>query len=74
MPHIDVMLWPGRDEETKKKFGEKVVKDAMEILGVKNRDHLSVSFTEVPSDKWNQYVEEHVNEDDVLVGKLFKTE
>ncbi len=73
MPHIEVMLWPGRDEETKKKFGRKVVEDAMDILGVKE-NHLSVSFTEVPGEKWNEYVSEHVDTGKILVGKLYKTE
>ncbi len=71
MPHIEVMLWPGRDEETKKRFGEKIVEDAMDILGVKNRDHLSVGFTEIPSDKWNEITEKTVNKDTILVGELY---
>ena len=70
MPHIQVMLWPGRDEETKKKFGEKIVEDAMDILGVQ-REHLSVGFTEIPSDKWNEITEEAVDKDSVLVGELY---
>ncbi len=56
MPHIEVMLWPGRDEETKKRLGEKIVEDAIDILGVQ-RHHLSVGFTEIPSDKWNEITE-----------------
>ena len=70
MPHIQVMMWPGRDDETKKELGERIVQDCMDVLGVQ-RFHLSVGFTEIPSDKWNEITEKTVDKDSILVGDLY---
>jgi 4-oxalocrotonate tautomerase len=57
MPHIVVKLWPGKTEEQKALFAERIVKDAMEFLGSKE-DSLSVAFEEIDSNDWAKQVYE----------------
>lgn len=42
MPHIIVELWSRKAEQQKSLFAERIVKDAMEILG-SSEDSLSVA-------------------------------
>jgi 4-oxalocrotonate tautomerase len=55
MPHIIIKLWPGKTEEQKKLFAERIVKDAMEILGSKESS-MSVAIEEIAQDDWSQQV------------------
>ncbi|ULT54518.1 tautomerase family protein [Neobacillus drentensis] len=61
MPHIIVKLIPGRTEEQKKELTDKIVQAVMETVDA-GESSISVSFEEVPSEKW----EEEVYQPDIL--------
>ncbi len=71
MPHIDVKLFPGRDEATKKAFADKIVELGMQELGAA-KEHLSVSVEEIAPDKWNEEVADKVDESKVVAGKVYR--
>lgn len=72
MPHIDVNLFPGRTEEQKQKLADKIVEDAMEILGTP-RETLSVAMHEVAPENWNQDIADKVDEKSIVTGKMYRT-
>ena len=55
MPHITVQMYPGRDDELKKRLSEAPVKTASEDLN-RGKEHFSVSVEDVPQDEWNEKV------------------
>ena len=55
MPHILVKLWPGRTDEMKHSFAQKVAELAVEELNG-NIDHMSVAFEEVDEAHWPEEV------------------
>lgn len=71
MPHIDVKMFPGRDDEKKKAFAEKVIEAAIEEFGC-SREHLSVAITDVPAAEWNEKVADKVDDKKVVVGKVYR--
>lgn len=73
MPHIDVNLFPGRTQEQKQKLAEKIVEDAMDILG-SPREALSVSMHEVAPENWNNDIADKVDKDSIVVGKMYRTD
>ena len=72
MPHIDVNLFPGRTEEQKQMLADKIVKDAMEILGAP-REALSVAMHEVAPENWNEDIADKVDEKSIITGKMYRT-
>lgn len=71
MPHIDVRMFPGRDEETKKALAEKIVETAMEQLGCP-KEVLSVAIAEVAPAEWNEQVAETVDAEKIVVGEMYR--
>ncbi len=61
MPHIIVKLYPGRTEAQKKELTSKIVQAVIETAHA-GEDSISVSFEEVPSERW----EKEVYEPDIL--------
>jgi 4-oxalocrotonate tautomerase len=51
MPLITVSLYPGRSQEQKRLFAEKITNSAVEILNTKP-EHVIVVFDENPKDNW----------------------
>ena len=51
MPLITVSLYPGRSQEQKRLFAEKITNSAVEILNTKP-EHMIVVFDENPKDNW----------------------
>ena len=72
MPHIDVNLFPGRTEEQKQMLADKIVEDAMEILGAP-REALSVAMHEVAPENWNEDIADKVDEKSIITGKKYRT-
>lgn len=72
MPHIDVNLFPGRTEEQKQMLADKIVEDAMEILGTP-REALSVAMHEVAPENWNEDIADKVDEKSIVTGKMYRT-
>lgn len=55
MPHVIVKLWPGRDEEIKKKLAKRIADSVAEELKA-DIGTVSVAIQEVPSDEWGEKV------------------
>ncbi|HEY9677660.1 MAG TPA: tautomerase family protein [Drouetiella sp.] len=55
MPHITVKLWPGKSEEQKKQYAERIVEEAIKIMGSAETS-LSVAFEEISPDDWKDRV------------------
>lgn len=62
MPHITIQMYPGRDEETKKKVAQAVLEAASNALS-RGKEHFSVSIKDVPQDEWKAKVYDKVLED-----------
>lgn len=73
MPHIDISMMTGRDDETKKRVADAVVETMMKELGCL-RSHLSVAIHDVDPDKWNETVHDKVDPSKVYSGEVYKTE
>lgn len=73
MPHIDISMMTGRDDETKKRVADAVVETMMKELGCQ-RSHLSVAIHDVDPDKWNETVYDTVDKDKVYSGEVYKAE
>lgn len=55
MPHITVKLWPGRNDDVKRKLAEQIAKDVAAGLNVDMGD-ISVAFEEVEKADWGEKV------------------
>lgn len=73
MPHIDVKMFPGRNEEIKKNLAEKLRETAAKELGV-DEAVLSVSVSDVEKDNWNKEVADSVPEDEIFAGEMYHVE
>ena len=73
MPHIDISMLTGRDDETKKRVADAVVETMIKELGCQ-RSHLSVAIHDVDLDKWNETVHDKVDESKVYAGEVYKAE
>ncbi len=73
MPHVDISMLPGRNDELKKKVAEAVIETMVQELGCQ-RSHLSVAIHDVPLDEWNETVHDKVDESKVYAGEVFKAE
>ena len=62
MPHITIQMYPGRDEETKKRLAEAILKTASAELA-RGTEHFSVSIEDVPQDEWKAKVYDKVLKD-----------
>ena len=51
MPLISISLYPGRSDEQKKEFVEKITETAVKILKTKP-EHVIVVFDENPKENW----------------------
>ncbi|HEU5462164.1 MAG TPA: 4-oxalocrotonate tautomerase family protein [Nitrososphaeraceae archaeon] len=51
MPLISISLYPGRSDEQKKEFVEKITETAVKILKTKP-EHVLVVFDENPKENW----------------------
>ncbi len=70
MPHIAVMMYPGRDEATKKKLAEALQKAAMESMGMP-ASALSVSVEDIEKERFDAVVAAKVDHDDLLIASDF---
>ncbi len=66
MPHISVMLYPGRSEEQKQNMAEILRTSLMEAGSWKASD-ISVSFESIEADKFLDVVAEKVDREDLIL-------
>jgi phenylpyruvate tautomerase PptA (4-oxalocrotonate tautomerase family) len=73
MPHIDISMFAGRDDETKKKVAEAVVETMMKELGCQ-RNHLSVAIHDYDPAEWNENekVGSKVDKSKLYAGEVFE--
>ena len=55
MPHITVQMYPGRNDEIKKRLAEVLAKAAAEELE-RGIEHFSVSIEDVSQEEWKEKV------------------
>ena len=71
MPHVDISMFSGRDDETKKKVADAVVETMMKELGCK-KEHLSVAIHDVDPADWNDKVKSKVDVSRIYAGEVFE--
>lgn len=59
MPHIAIKMYPGRDEETKKRLAQAILETASKELN-RGKEHFSVSIEDVPQENWKEAVYDKV--------------
>ncbi len=62
LPHITIEMYPGRDDETKKRLAEAVLETASRELN-RGKEHFSVSIVDVSQDEWKEKVYDKVVKD-----------
>ncbi len=62
MPHITIQMYPGRDEETKKRLAQAILETASKELA-REKEHFSVSVVDVPQDQWKEKIYDKVLKD-----------
>lgn len=73
MPHIDISMFSGRDDETKKRVADAVVETMIKELGCQ-KSHLSVAIHDVDPKEWNEKVHDKVDASKVYSGEVYKAE
>ena len=71
MPHVDISMFAGRDDETKKKTAEAVMEAMMESLGCQ-RSHLSVAIHDIDPAEWNEKIHDKVDKSKVYAGEVYE--
>ncbi len=71
MPHVEINMFKGRDEETKKKVAEAIMETMMKELGCQ-RSHLSVAINDIDPADWNETVHDKVDVSTVYAGEVFE--
>lgn len=67
MPHIAVMMYPGRDDETKRKLAEKIRNVVMEELHVVE-DVVAVSMFDIAKEDFPKAVE-NIPDSNIIIRK-----
>ena len=62
MPHITIQMYPGRDDETKKRLADAILETASRTLD-RGKEHFSVSIVDVPQEEWKEKVYDKVLKD-----------
>ena len=65
MPHIDIKLYPGRDEDFKIKIAKSLQESLIESSGVWSKDDISVAIVELPKEEFDSKAKDGFKE-----GKL----
>ena len=67
MPHIAVMMYPGRDDEKKMALAKKLQEAAQEALGIDKRV-ISVSVEDVAKEDWDENFRKKVDKETIFVN------
>ena len=71
MPHVEIKMFAGRDEELKKKVADAIVDTMIAELGCA-KEHLSVAIHDVDPADWNEEVGAKVDKNEVYAGKVYE--
>ncbi len=55
MPHVIIKMYPGRDEETKKRLAESVASEVAVHTGCADTS-ISIAIEEIPQEEWPETV------------------
>ena len=55
MPHVDITMIPGRNDQAKKEIAEKVQNFLAKELGI-DKGFVSVSIEDIPKEKWQEHM------------------
>ncbi len=56
MPHIDITMYPGRDDKTKKELAIKLQQFMVDELKV-DKSAVTVSIEDIPKEEWERHME-----------------
>ena len=70
MPHVSVKLYPGRTEEIKQEFANKLQDFVVEKLGCDPKV-VSVSFKEIEADKWKDVIDDEIAGEKIYIESDF---
>ena len=56
MPHIDITMYPGRDDKTKKELAIKLQQFMVDELKV-DKSAVTVSIEDIPKEEWDRHME-----------------
>ena len=71
MPFIDVKMFPGKTEEEKKVFAEKLIKFCAAELE-KPEAAFSVAVADVQPEDWNSEVADKVSDEAIYAGTMYR--
>ena len=66
MPHIAVMMYPGRDDEKKMALAKKLQDAVEEALGV-DRKVISVSVEDVATEDWDENFKKKIDKKTIFI-------
>lgn len=70
MPHVSVKLYPGRTEEIKQEFANKLQDFVVKELGCDPKV-VSVSFKEIEADKWKDVIGDEIAGEKIYIESDF---
>ena len=70
MPHIAVMMYPGRTPERKEAVAKELRSQMARTLGM-SEEHISVSIEEVAAENWEQTIRAKVAHEDIVIPSAF---
>lgn len=73
MPHIQIDLFPGIDDEKKKELAEKIANMAAKELE-KPIEYFTVAYKDVKPEDWNDFTKANVDAEEIVFGELFKAD
>lgn len=70
MPHLSVKLYPGRSNEVKQEFANKLQDFVVKELGCEP-NVVSVSFKEIPADQWKSVIDDETKGEEPYIKADF---
>ncbi|MGB4984732.1 MAG: tautomerase family protein [Erysipelotrichaceae bacterium] len=68
MPHIQVKMYPGRDEDTKNTLSKALEEAMISVLGCSS-DAISISIDEVEKNNWQEVYDNEIMNNSTLYKK-----
>ena len=72
MPHVNISMYSGRDDRTKRDLAGKVQDFLSRELGMEAK-YVSVSIEEVPPEKWEEHMK-NLKEEDIIIRPFLSEE
>lgn len=70
MPHIHLMMYKGRDQETKEKIAKAMQETLMNVLNAP-AEHISVSIEDTEPAGWKGLVNKKISKKDIFINSDF---